>query len=112
MLTCCADSLTWLAYGCLQIVNPEIVSCVVSGYLAMTIGTHSPFHDMPTARANALLDAVEALKEEQSRSESPLAGRLDVTRFAVAGWSMGGGGCQLAALADPALKCVLAFAPQ
>ena len=82
------------------------------GYLAMTIGTHSPFHDLPTARANALLDAVEALKEEHARSESALEGRLDVTRFAVAGWSMGGGGCQIAALADPSLKCVLAFAPQ
>jgi len=35
-----------------------------------------------------------------------------VSRFAVAGWSMGGGGCLLAALADPSLKCVLAFAPQ
>ena len=82
------------------------------GYLAMTIGTHSPFHDMPTARASALLDAVEALKEEHARSGSPVAGRLDVSRFAVAGWSMGGGGCLLAALADPSLKCVLAFAPQ
>ena len=87
-------------------------SCSASGYLAMTIGTHSPFHDLPTARANALLDAVEALKEEHARSESALEGRLDVTRFAVAGWSMGGGGCQLAALTDPSLKCVLAFAPQ
>ena len=55
---------------------------------------------------------VEALKEEHARSGSPLAGRLDVTRFAVAGWSMGGGGCLLAALADPSLKSVLAFAPQ
>ena len=43
---------------------------------------------------------------------APLAGRLDVSRFAVAGWSMGGGGCLLAALADPSLKCVIAFAPQ
>ena len=81
------------------------------GFLAMTIGTPSPFHDWPRHRASALLDAVEALKEEHARSDSPLAGRLDVTRFAVAGWSMGGGGCQLAALTDPSLKCVIAFAP-
>ena len=100
-----------LALG-LELIACSSRACSVSGYLAMTIGTHSPFHDMPTARASALLDAVEALKEEHARSGSPLAGRLDVSRFAVAGWSMGGGGCLLAALADPSLKCVLAFAPQ
>jgi len=81
------------------------------GYLTMTIGTHSPFHDWPADRASALLDAVEALKEESARSDSALAGRLDLARFAVAGWSMGGGGCQLAALADPSLKCAIAFSP-
>ena len=101
-----------LRLGRRELIACSSRACSVSGYLAMTIGTHSPFHDMPTARASALLDAVEALKEEHARSDSPLAGRLDVSRFAVAGWSMGGGGCLLAALADPSLKCVLAFAPQ
>ena len=81
------------------------------GFLAMTIATRRPFHDMPRHRAEAMLDAMCALKEEEVRGDSALFGRLDVTRFAIAGWSMGGGGCQLAALADPSLRCVLAFAP-
>lgn len=81
------------------------------GFVALTIGTLNPFYDMPSRRAAALMDAVGALKEEHTRRGSALQGRLDLDRFAVAGWSMGGGACQLVALADPTLRCVIAMTP-
>ena len=37
------------------------------GFVAMTIGTPSPFKDMPAQRCQALLDAVEALQAENDR---------------------------------------------
>ena len=81
------------------------------GFLAMTVATPSPFHDMPSHRAVGLLDAVRALREEHTRSGSALEGRIDVDRVAVAGWSMGGGACQLAVLEDPTIKCAIAMTP-
>ena len=81
------------------------------GIVAMTIGTPSPHRDMPPERSRALLDGSKALQQENSRKESKLFGRLDVFRRAVMGYSLGGGGAQLAALADPTLKCAIALAP-
>ena len=80
------------------------------GFLVTTISAIRPFHDMPRRRADAALDCVDALKAEGTRVDSALFGRLD-DRFAVAGWSLGGGGCHLAAVDDPSLKCILEFAP-
>lgn len=81
------------------------------GIVAMTIGTPSPFTDSPAVRSKALLDASLALQGEHVRADSVLRGRLDISRRAVQGYSLGGGGAQLAALADPTLKCVIALAP-
>ena len=81
------------------------------GIVAMTIGTPSPFTDSPAVRSKALLDASLALQGEHERADSVLRGRLDISRRAVQGYSLGGGGAQLAALADPTLKCVIALAP-
>ena len=80
------------------------------GIVAMTIGTNSS-RDRPKARSLALLDAITSLRAENKRAGSPLRGRLDVTRFAVSGWSMGGGGAQLAAVGMPQLKAVVALCP-
>mmetsp|Transcript_18151 Transcript_18151/g.58003 ORF Transcript_18151/g.58003 Transcript_18151/m.58003 type:complete len:202 (+) Transcript_18151:197-802(+) len=80
------------------------------GIVAMTIGTPSPFTDSPAVRSKALLDASLALQGEHERADSVLRGRLDISRRAVQGYSLGGGGAQLAALADPTLKCVIALA--
>ena len=80
------------------------------GIVAMTIGMTSPL-SQPKRRCAALLAAIELLKAEHTRTGSPLEGRLDVTRVAVQGWSLGGGGAQLAALADPTLKCAVALSP-
>jgi len=61
--------------------------------------------------SRALVDASKALQSEHTREGSKLFGRLDVSSRAVMGYSLGGGGAQLAALADPALKCAIALAP-
>jgi dienelactone hydrolase len=80
------------------------------GIVTMTIGTNSIFEN-PYSRRDALLDAIVTLLEENTRTGSPLLGNLDTTRIAVGGWSMGGGGAQLAAAADTTLKAVMALTP-
>lgn len=80
------------------------------GIVAMTIGTNDG-SDGPDARAIALIDATDTLRQENIRTGSPINGQLDVDRFAVSGWSMGGGGAQLAAVLDPSIKAVVALCP-
>jgi len=81
------------------------------GIVAMTIGTPTPWRDSPPVRCGALLDASKALQSENTRAGSPLHDRLDVSARAVMGYSLGGGGAQLAALRDPTLKCSIAVCP-
>ncbi|HEX5660925.1 MAG TPA: hypothetical protein VFX59_27220 [Polyangiales bacterium] len=80
------------------------------GIVTITIGTNTGT-DQPNMRAEALLDALETLRSEHARIGSPLQGKLDTSRFAVAGWSMGGGGALLAGVSRPGLKAVLALCP-
>jgi len=80
------------------------------GIVTIIIGTNSPF-DLPEARAEALLDALETMRQENTRSTSPLENQLDVDKFAVGGWSMGGGGAQRAAVLDNTIKGVVALCP-
>ncbi|MAZ72936.1 MAG: lipase [Flavobacteriaceae bacterium] len=80
------------------------------GIVSIIIGTNSPF-DFPEARAAGLLDALETLRQENIRATSPLEGALDTDKFAVSGWSMGGGGAQRAAVLDPSIKSVVALCP-
>lgn len=80
------------------------------GIVTIIIGTNSPL-DFPEARATALLDALETLRQENTRDTSPLQNNLDVDKFAVSGWSMGGGGAQLAAIMDSTIKGVVALCP-
>ena len=80
------------------------------GIVTMTIGTNNLF-DFPVDRKDALLDAIVTLSEENDRTNSPLNGELDTERVAVGGWSMGGGGAQLAAVADTTIKAVVALCP-
>lgn len=81
------------------------------GLIAITLGTNDPCADWPAARAVALLDAIETIKSENTRVGSPLIGKVDINSFAVSGWSMGGGGAQLAASIDPSLKAVIGLCP-
>jgi dienelactone hydrolase len=80
------------------------------GIVAIIIGTNSIF-DFPEARAEGLLDALETLRQENIRTVSPLQGAIDETKFAVSGWSMGGGGAQRAAVLDNTIKGVVALCP-
>jgi dienelactone hydrolase len=80
------------------------------GFLCMTIGTNS-LNDIPSIRANALIDGMETIRQENNRFSSPLYQKIDTSNIAVGGWSMGGGGAQLAAKIDPRIRAVLAIAP-
>jgi pimeloyl-ACP methyl ester carboxylesterase len=80
------------------------------GIVVINIGTNFG-GDLPDARADGLLDALETLRQENVRNGSPLEGDIDDTKFAVGGWSMGGGGAQRAAVLDPSIKAVVALCP-
>ena len=80
------------------------------GFICMTIGTNSLW-DFTDKRADALLDGMETIRQENNRSNSPLYQRIDTDQIAVGGWSMGGGGAQLAAKKDSKIKAILAIAP-
>lgn len=79
------------------------------GIVALTIGTNSG-GDPPEARAQALLDGIETLRAEDTRSGSPLEGQMALDRFGVMGWSMGGGGTLIAANGNPELRAAVSFA--
>ena len=81
------------------------------GIVTMTIGTNNPPRDFPQERADALIDAMATLRAENTRDGSPIFKRLDLSRIAVSGWSMGGGGAQLAAMQHPSLKAVIGLCP-
>src|SRR5690606_9188766 len=81
------------AQSTIQAWGPFLAS---HGIVTMTIGTNSLL-DNPPARRDALLDAIITITEENTRTGSPLNGQIDTESFAVSGWSMGGGGAQLAA---------------
>lgn len=80
------------------------------GIVTIIIGTNSIF-DQPEARAIALLDALETIKQENIRISSPLEGALNLDQLAVSGWSMGGGGAQRAAVLDNTISGVVALCP-
>lgn len=79
------------------------------GIVTLTIGTNSG-GDPPEARALALLDAIETLEAEHTRAGSPLQGAMALDRFAVMGWSMGGGGTLIAANEHPELRAAIGLA--
>lgn len=68
--------------------------------------------DFPAARSSAQLAALNSLKGENTRSGSPLQGKLNLDALAIAGWSMGGGGTLHSANSNPpGVKAAVAFAP-
>ncbi len=66
------------------------------GFISMAIGPNDEINDSHEQRAFGLLDAIETIKAENLRAESPLNNLIDSTRFVVAGYSMGGGASQIA----------------
>ncbi|QYF92521.1 dienelactone hydrolase family protein [Massilia sp. PAMC28688] len=77
------------------------------GFVVVTINTKSTY-DFPPSRANQIL---AALRTVTALTTGPVAGKMDISRQGVAGWSMGGGGAMLAAGMTPGLKGGVAFAP-
>ncbi|MBN1655505.1 MAG: hypothetical protein JXA30_17190 [Deltaproteobacteria bacterium] len=65
--------------------------------------------DPVTARDDALLEVIGQLKAENSKSDSPLFGKMS-DRYGVSGWSMGGGGTWIAAATDATLKSAMSLA--
>jgi len=80
------------------------------GVMAFIVNTNSNFAQ-PAARATAMLDAMETIKQENTRSNSPLEGKVDTERFGVSGYSMGGGGSLIASTRDTSIKVVIGLAP-
>lgn len=66
------------------------------GFISMVIGPNDEINDSHEQRAFGLLDAIQTIKEENLRIESPLHNLIDTTRFIVSGYSMGGGASQIA----------------
>ena len=81
------------------------------GFIAMTIGINDYFNDDMSDLAYSLLDAIEVLKQENNRLESPILNKVDIDNFATSGWSIGGGSAQYAATIDSSLKAVIALNP-
>ncbi|MFD5246722.1 alpha/beta hydrolase family protein [Amycolatopsis sp. NPDC058340] len=82
--------------------GPRLAS---QGFVVLTVETNSVF-DFPSARADQLLAALKFMVE-QSRAKD----RIDTSRLAVMGISMGGGGTLEAAVRNPALKAAIPIVP-
>jgi hypothetical protein len=76
----------------------------------VTVVTNTIGSDIPDIRATKLLAAIEALKAENTKSGSPLNGKM-AGRYGTSGYSMGGGGTTIAASKTPTLKTSIGLAP-
>lgn len=77
------------------------------GFVVITMNTNSTF-DQPPSRATQL---IAALRYVTSSSSAAVQSRVDSTRLAVAGHSMGGGGALIAARNNPTLKAAYPLTP-
>jgi len=80
------------------------------GFVTLLVNVNSIW-EPPTYRAAALLDGIVTMRFEDERLDSPLFGNLNIEDFTVGGYSMGGGGAQLAAQQDSSIKAVIALSP-
>ena len=79
------------------------------GFATFLVNVNS-FFEPPSLRAEALLDGIVTIRIENERLGSPLFGALNIEDFTVGGYSMGGGGAQIAAQQDSSIKAVIALA--
>jgi len=80
------------------------------GFVTFLVNVNSIW-EPPALRAAALLDGIITMRLEDERLDSPLFGSLNIEDFTVGGYSMGGGGAQLAAQQDSSIKAVIALSP-
>ncbi|MFC4529199.1 alpha/beta hydrolase family protein [Sphaerisporangium dianthi] len=90
------STLSWL--------GPRLAS---QGFVVFGINTNT-LYDQPDSRGRQLLAALDYLVRSSS---STVRSRIDSTRLAVAGHSMGGGGTLEAANARPSLQAAIPIAP-
>lgn len=79
------------------------------GFVVITIDTNSRF-DQPDSRGRQLDSSLSYLINESNRSNSPISGRVDDSRLAAMGHSMGGGG-SLRSAARNRLSAAMPLAP-
>lgn len=87
--------------------GPRIAS---HGFVVITIDTNSGF-DSPDSRASQLRSALSYVISQSNSSSSPIYGKVDSSRRAVMGWSMGGGGALKVAADDSSIMAALPQAP-
>jgi dienelactone hydrolase len=80
------------------------------GFVVIVIETNS-LYDPPASRARQLIAGLDYVVRQGNSRTSALYGKVDGTRRAVAGHSMGGGGALIAAADNPSLKASLPMAP-
>lgn len=81
------------------------------GFAVLTLDTNE-LRDNPSLRADALMAAIEVLRNEGERMGGTLWGKILNDRMAIMGHSMGGGGTLIAANAHSAeLKAAIPFTP-
>ena len=68
------------------------------GFVTMRIGPNDAINDSHYMRGLGLIDAIESIRQENSRVGSPLFGLVDMDSFSVGGYSMGGGAAHDAAM--------------
>jgi pimeloyl-ACP methyl ester carboxylesterase len=92
--------------------GPEMASWgpLYASHGIVTVITTTTGADQPDLRARKLLAALEDLKKENTKSGSPLMGKLS-DRFGTSGYSMGGGGTTIASGDQPMLKTSVGLAP-
>ena len=81
------------------------------GFIAMRIGPNDEINDSHQQRGEGLIDAIESIRQENSRLGSPLYGLIDMDSFSVSGYSMGGGAAHNAAMIDGSLKALISLNP-
>ncbi len=81
------------------------------GYIAMRIGPNDEVNDSHNQRGEGLLDGIESIRQENTRTGSPLYGLVDTDNFSVSGYSMGGGASHNAAMIDGTIKAIISLNP-
>jgi dienelactone hydrolase len=80
------------------------------GFVVITIDTNTT-SDQPDSRGNQLTAALNKVVSLSRTSGNVLYGKVDASRLAVAGHSMGGGGTLAAARDNPSYKAAVPLAP-
>lgn len=81
-----------------------------NGFVVAVVNTNS-IVDQPSARAKQMMAALKQVAAMSAQSSSPLFGKVDLSRQAVMGHSMGGGAALEAARDNPTLKASVAITP-